>query len=55
MLGSCISAVKWDAHDVKNTLGNARRCNPGRQSSCRFHAGNRAEVAWVAALAGAWN
>ena len=25
---SCITAVKWDAYDVENTAGNARRCNP---------------------------
>ena len=28
---SCITAAKWDAHDVENKAGNARRCNPGRQ------------------------
>ena len=25
---SCITAVKWDAYDLGNTAGNARRCHP---------------------------
>ena len=33
---SCITAVKWDAYDVYNTAGNARRCYQGRQKSSRF-------------------
>ena len=28
---SCITAVKWDAYDVENTEGNARRRHLGRQ------------------------
>ena len=32
---SCITAVKWDAYDVENTAGNARRCHPDRQNSSR--------------------
>ena len=27
---SCITAVKWNAYDVENTAGNARRCHPGQ-------------------------
>ena len=30
---SCITAVKWDARDVENTAGNARRCHPDHQNS----------------------
>ena len=30
---SCITAVRWDVYDVENTAGNARLCDPGRQSS----------------------
>ena len=26
---SCITAVKWDAYDVENTAGNARRLQSG--------------------------
>ena len=33
---SCITAVKWDAYDVYNTAGNARRCYQVRQKSSRF-------------------
>ena len=33
---SCITAVKWDAHDAENKAGNARRCNPGRQILLTF-------------------
>ena len=32
-----ITAVKWDAYDVENSAGNARRCYPGRSYS--FHPG----------------
>ena len=39
-----ITAVKWDAYDVENTAGNARRCNLGRQSPSPFHCSYRAEV-----------
>ena len=41
---SCITAVKWDAYDLENTAGNARRCHPDRHNSLRFHPGNRDEV-----------
>ena len=30
-----ITAVKWDAYDMENTAGNARRCYPERQNSSR--------------------
>ena len=40
---SCITAVKWDAYDVKNTAGiSGKTMLP--QISSRFHPGNRAEV-----------
>ena len=29
----CNTAFKWDAYDVENTAGNARRCHPDRQNS----------------------
>ena len=29
-LATLITAVKWDAYDVENTAGNARRCHPGQ-------------------------
>ena len=42
---SCITAVKWDAYDVKNTAGISGKTIPsGPQISSRFHPGNRAEV-----------
>ena len=41
---SCITAVEWDAYDVENTAGNARRCRIHSNNSSRFHPGNRAEV-----------
>ena len=42
---SCITAVKWDAYDVKNTAGiNGKTIPSGPQISSRFHPGNRAEV-----------
>ena len=40
---SCITAVKWDAYDVKNTAGISGKTMPPQISS-RFHPGNRAEV-----------
>ena len=36
---TCITIVKWDAYDVENTAGNARRCHPHRQNSSSFHPG----------------
>ena len=41
---SCITAVEWEAYDVQNTAGNARRYHSRRQNSSCFHPGNRAEV-----------
>ena len=41
---SCITTVEWDAYDVENTAGNARRCRIHSKNSSRFHPGNRAEV-----------
>ena len=42
---SCITAVKWDAYDVKNTADISGKTMPSRpQISSRFHPGNRAEV-----------
>ena len=41
---SCITAVKWDAYDVENTAGNARRCHPDHLNSSCFHPGNLSEV-----------
>ena len=41
---NCIAPVKWDAHDVENTAGNAKRCILDRQSSCSCHHGNWGEV-----------
>ena len=41
---SCITAVEWDAYDVENTAGNARRYRIHSKNSSRFHPGNRAEV-----------
>ena len=42
---SCITVVKWDAYDVKNTAGiNGKTIPSGPQISSRFHPGNRAEV-----------
>ena len=41
---SCITAVKWDAYDVENTAGNARRCHPDHQNSSCFHSGNLSKV-----------
>ena len=40
---SCITVVKWDAYDVKNTAGISDKTMPPQISS-RFHPGNRAEV-----------
>ena len=41
---SCITAVKWDAYDVENTAGYARRCHPDHLNSSCFHPGNLSEV-----------
>ena len=41
---SCITFVKWDACDVENTAGKARRCRIHSKNSSRVHPGNRAEV-----------
>ena len=42
---SCITAVKWDAYDVKNTASiNVKTMPSGRQILSRFHPSNRAEV-----------
>ena len=32
---SSITTVKWNAYDVENTAGNARRCHPDRQNASR--------------------
>ena len=43
----CITAVKWHAYDVENTVGKARRRHLGRpvvKNSSRFHPGDRVEV-----------
>ena len=43
----CITAVKWGAYDVENTVGKARRRRLGRPvvtNSSRFHPGDRTEV-----------
>ena len=31
---SCITAAKWDACDMENTAGKARRCHAGRHVAC---------------------
>ena len=36
--------VKWDAYDVQNTAGKARRRRIHLKNSSRFHPGNRAEM-----------
>ena len=41
---SCTTVVKWDAYDLENTTGKARRCKIHSKFSSRFHPGNRAEV-----------
>ena len=41
---SCTTVVKWDAYDVENTTGKARRCKIHSKFSSRFHPGNRTEV-----------
>ena len=41
---SCITAVEWDAYDVENPAGTARRCRIHSKNSFCFHPGNRAEV-----------
>ena len=41
---SCITVFRWDAFDVENTTGKARRCRIHSKSSSHFHPGNRAEV-----------
>ena len=33
---SCITAVKWDAYDVENTVGKATRCHLGRRILTAF-------------------
>ena len=41
---SCITFIKWDAYDVENTVGKARRCRIHVKNSSCVHPGNRAEV-----------
>ena len=47
IVANCITTVKWDAYEVKNTAGTAKRCHQGRQNSSRFHPGDRASEMFI--------